>query len=97
MIELTNIWKINNTLVVADSIEEAINIYKNHEGYSSINNVERVTDTFNGCAIINAPESLDLDRAYKRLKKVLIDNYTLDNIDIEEFIEMFKEAMENDN
>lgn len=109
MITLTNIWKINNTLVVADSIEEAINVYQNHEGYSSIDNIERVTNTGNGCAIINAPENLDsfIDRASRQLKEILIDlnldeyenkiNFSLDMDDIEDLIKIFKEALKNDN
>lgn len=43
-IELTNIWKIDNVLVVADSIEEAITIHR----------IELITDT--GNALINLTE-----------------------------------------
>lgn len=42
--ELTNIWKVNNTLVVADTIEDAIIIYRNHSEYFSIKTIEKITD-----------------------------------------------------
>lgn len=108
-IELTNIWKINNTLVVADSIEDAIVIYKTKYDNYPINYIEKVTNTGNGCAIINAPENLDsfIDRASRQLKEILIDlnldeygnkiNFSLDMDDIEDLIKIFKEALKNDN
>lgn len=53
-IELTNIWKIDNVLVIADSIEEAITIYKAKHGNITIHRIELITDT--GNALINLTE-----------------------------------------
>lgn len=55
-IELTNIWKINNVLVVAKTIDEAITIYRAENSNITIHRIELITDTNNGCALINLPE-----------------------------------------
>lgn len=55
-IRLTNIWKIDNVLVVADSIDEAILTYRTENGNITIHRIELITDTDNGCALINLTE-----------------------------------------
>lgn len=55
-IELTNIWKIDNVLVIADSTEEAITIYKAKHGNITIHRIELITDTNTGNALINLTE-----------------------------------------
>lgn len=52
--ELTNIWKINNGLVVADSIDEAIATYRAENGNITIHHIELITD--NGPALIKSTE-----------------------------------------
>lgn len=53
-IELTNIWKIDNVLVIANSIEEAITIYRAKHGNITIHRIELITNT--GNALINLTE-----------------------------------------
>ena len=53
-IELTNIWKIDNVLVMADSIEESITMYKEKHGNITIHRIELITNT--GNALINLTE-----------------------------------------
>lgn len=104
MIELTNIWKVNNTLVVADSIEEAINVFKKYQSNSPVNNIERITNIGNGCAIMNNNTSKELglliERASNWLRTILRDNQdesgytivsTVNFTDMDEFINMFEE------
>lgn len=55
-IELTNIWKIDNVLVIANSIEEAITIYRAKHGNITIHRIELITDSCNGSALINSTE-----------------------------------------
>lgn len=55
-IELTNIWKINNVLVVADSIDEAILTYRAKKGNITIHRIELITDIDTGSALINSTE-----------------------------------------
>lgn len=71
MIELTDIWKINNTLVVADSIEDAIVVYKTKNRNESIDCIEKVTHSGNGCAIINNTTSEE--SGYAIVSKTLIE------------------------
>lgn len=54
--KLTNIWKINNVLVVADSIDEAILTCRDENGNITINCIELITDTYNGHALIKSTE-----------------------------------------
>lgn len=53
-IELTNIWKVDNTLVVANSIDEAILIYRTYNGNITIHRIELITDIDTGSALINS-------------------------------------------
>lgn len=105
-IELTNIWKINNSLVVADSIEDAIVIYKTKCGYCSINRIEKVTNADNGCAIMNnnTAEELEafIERASNWLRTILMDNHdesgyrivsTINFANMDDFINRFKEGI----
>lgn len=55
-IELTNIWKIDNVLVVADSIDEAILTYRAENGNITIHRIELITDIDNGHALIKSAE-----------------------------------------
>lgn len=107
MITLTNIWKINNTLVVADSIEDAIVIYKTKNHNESINCIEKVTHSGNGCAIMNNNTSEELEafieRASNWLRTVLMDNRdefgyrivsTINFANMDEFINRFKDGIQ---
>lgn len=51
-IELTNIWKINNVLVVAKSIDEAILTYRTYYGDITIHCIELITNISAGHALI---------------------------------------------
>lgn len=94
-IELTNIWKINNTLVVADSIEDAIVIYKTKYGNCSINCIEKVTHSGNGCAIMNDNTSEELESFIEKACKWLLSQEEMIGISFEnDFIERFKKVME---
>lgn len=103
-IELTNIWKINNTLVVADYIEDAIVIYKTKNQNCPINSIEKVTNSGNGCAIMNKSEELEsfIERASNWLRTVLMDNHdefgyrivsTINFANMDEFINRFKDGI----
>lgn len=104
MITLTNIWKINNTLVVADSIEDAIVIYKTKNQNEPINCIEKVTHSGNGCAIMNNNTSEELESVIERasnwLRTILMDNNdesgyrivsTVNFANMDEFINIFKD------
>lgn len=106
IIELTNIWKINNTLVVAGSIEDAIVIYKTKYDNCPINCIEKVTNTGNGCAIMNnnASEELEafIERASNWLRTILMDNRdesgykivsTINFTNMDDFINNFKDGI----
>ena len=106
IIELTNIWKINNTLVVADSIEDAIVIYKTKDDNCPINCIEKVTDVNNGCAIMNnnTPEELEafIEKASNWLRAILADKYdesghrivsTINFTNMDDFINNFKDGI----
>lgn len=106
MITLTNIWKINNTLVVADSIEDAIVIYKTKYDNCSINCIEKVTDVNNGCAIMNNNASEELEsfeeKASNWLRAILADKYdesghrivsTINFTNMDDFINNFKDGI----
>jgi hypothetical protein len=103
-IELTNIWKINNTLVVADYIEDAILIYKTKNQNEPINCIEKVTNSGNGCAIMNNNTSEELEafieRASNWLRTILMDNHdgykivsTIDFANMDDFINNFKDGI----
>lgn len=55
-IELTNIWKIDNVLVIANSIDEAILIYRTYYDNITIHRIELITDINTGSALINSTE-----------------------------------------
>lgn len=106
MITLTNIWKINNTLVVADSIEEAIVIYKTKTNNCSISYIEKVTNSGNGCAIMNnnTAEELEafIEKASNWLRNVLMDNHDefgyrivskINFTNMDDFINNFKDGI----
>lgn len=107
MITLTNIWKINNTLVVADSIEDAIVIYKTKNHNESINCIEKVTHSGNGCAIMNNNTSEELEAFIEKssnwLRAILADKYdesghrivsTINFTNMDDFINNFKDGIQ---
>ncbi len=53
-IKLTNIWKIDNILVVANSIDEAILTYRAEHSNITIHHIELITDRHTGSALINS-------------------------------------------
>lgn len=107
MIILTNIWKINNTLVVADSIEDAIVIYKTKYDNCPINCIEKVTHSGNGCAIMNNNTSEELEAFIEKssnwLRAILADKYdesghrivsTINFTNMDDFINNFKDGIQ---
>lgn len=65
-IELTNIWKIDNVLVIAKSIDEAILIYRTYNGNITIHRIELITDSYNNRTFLkhivfeNSPQKIEL-------------------------------------
>lgn len=55
-VELTDIWKINNVLVVAKTIDEAITIYRAKNSNITIHRIELITDINTGPALVNLTE-----------------------------------------